>query len=129
MGCWPPRAHHDAAARLTDGMELAGLEPATSWVHPDRFVQPCSVMSTKCLHMLESVRPRGDARRHEETNSCTLGTGGGEGIVLPGRAIQATVTVHRSAGLLTPGPAIAVLGAYATIAMAAALIRVAHTDA
>jgi hypothetical protein len=40
-----------------------------------------------------------------------------------------TVAVHRSAGLLTPGPAIAVLGAYATIAMAAALIRVAHTDA
>jgi ABC-type transport system involved in multi-copper enzyme maturation permease subunit len=48
---------------------------------------------------------------------------------LPGTAIQATVTVHRSAGLLTPGPAIAILGAYATIAMAAALIRVAHTDA
>jgi ABC-2 type transport system permease protein len=48
---------------------------------------------------------------------------------LPGTAAQAAITVHRSAGLLTPGPAIAVLGAYATIAMAAALIRVAHTDA
>jgi ABC-2 type transport system permease protein len=48
---------------------------------------------------------------------------------LPGTAAQAAITVHRSAGLLTPGAAIAVLGAYATIAMAAALIRVAHTDA
>jgi hypothetical protein len=48
---------------------------------------------------------------------------------LPGAAIQATVTIHRSAGLLTPGAAITVLGAYATIAMAPALIRVAHTDA
>ncbi len=35
------------------------------------FIQPCPVMSTKCLHMSESVRPRGDTRRHEETNSCT----------------------------------------------------------
>jgi ABC-2 type transport system permease protein len=48
---------------------------------------------------------------------------------LPGTAVQAAITVHRSAGLLTPNAAIAVLGAYATIAMAAALIRVADTDA
>jgi len=48
---------------------------------------------------------------------------------LPGTAIQAAVTVHRSSGLLTPNAAIAVLGAYAAIALAAALIRVAHTDA
>jgi ABC-2 type transport system permease protein len=48
---------------------------------------------------------------------------------LPGTAVQAAITVHRSAGLLTPSAAIAVLGTYATIAMAAALIRVAHTDA
>ena len=48
---------------------------------------------------------------------------------LPGTAVQAAITVHRSAGLLTPNAAIAVLGAYATIALAAALIRVAHRDA
>ena len=48
---------------------------------------------------------------------------------LPGTAIQAAITVHRSAGLLTPDAAIAVLGAYAAIALAAALIRVAHRDA
>jgi ABC-2 type transport system permease protein len=48
---------------------------------------------------------------------------------LPGTAAQAAVTVHRSAGLLTPDAAIAVLGAYATVALAAALIRVAHRDA
>jgi hypothetical protein len=48
---------------------------------------------------------------------------------LPGTAIQAAVTVHRSSGLLTPNTAIAVLGAYAAIALAAALIRVAHRDA
>ncbi len=35
---------------------------------------------------------------------------------LPGTAVQAAITVHRSAGLLTPNAAIAVLGAYATIA-------------
>ncbi len=34
-----------------------------------------------------------------------------------------------SAGLLTPDAAIAILGAYAAIALAAALIRVAHRDA
>jgi hypothetical protein len=48
---------------------------------------------------------------------------------LPGTAIQAAITVHRSSGLLTPNAAIAVLGAYAAIALAAALIRVAHRDA
>ena len=48
---------------------------------------------------------------------------------LPGTATQAAITVHRSAGLLTPDAAIAVLGAYAAIALAAALIRVAHRDA
>jgi ABC-2 type transport system permease protein len=48
---------------------------------------------------------------------------------LPGTAAQAAITVHRSAGLLTPNAAIAVLGAYAAIALAAALIRVAHRDA
>ncbi|MGO9977154.1 MAG: hypothetical protein ACLP01_30995 [Solirubrobacteraceae bacterium] len=48
---------------------------------------------------------------------------------LPGTAIQAAITVHRSSGLLTPTAAIAVLGAYAALALAAALIRVAHRDA
>jgi ABC-2 type transport system permease protein len=48
---------------------------------------------------------------------------------LPGTAIQAAITVHRSSGLLTPNAAIAVLGAYAAIILAAALIRVAHRDA
>lgn len=48
---------------------------------------------------------------------------------LPGTATQAAITVHRSAGLLTPGAAIAILGAYAAVALAAALIRVAHRDA
>lgn len=48
---------------------------------------------------------------------------------LPGTAIQAAITLHRSGGLLTPNAAIAVLGAYAAIALAAALIRVGHGDA
>ena len=48
---------------------------------------------------------------------------------LPGTAAQAAITVHRSGGLLTPNAAIAALGAYAAIALAAALIRVAHRDA
>ena len=48
---------------------------------------------------------------------------------LPGTAIQAAITVHHSSGLLTPDAAIAVLAAYAAIALAAALIRVAHRDA
>ena len=48
---------------------------------------------------------------------------------LPGTAIQAAITVHHSSGLLTPTAAIALLGAYAAIALAAALIRVGHSDA
>ena len=48
---------------------------------------------------------------------------------LPGTAIQSAVTVHRSAGILAPGTAIAVLGVYAAIALTAALIRAAHRDA
>jgi ABC-2 type transport system permease protein len=48
---------------------------------------------------------------------------------LPGSAIQATITVHRSSGLLTPDAAIAVLGAYAALVLTAALIRVAQSDA
>ena len=48
---------------------------------------------------------------------------------LPGTVIQAAITVHRSAGLLAPSAAIALLGAYAAVALAAALIRVGHGDA
>ncbi len=48
---------------------------------------------------------------------------------MPGTALQATVTVHRSAGLLEPGTAIAVLGVYAAIALGAATLRIAHRDA
>jgi ABC-2 type transport system permease protein len=48
---------------------------------------------------------------------------------LPGTAAQAAITVHRSGGLLTPDAAIVVLGVYAAIALAAALIRVGHSDA
>jgi ABC-2 type transport system permease protein len=48
---------------------------------------------------------------------------------LPGTATQAAITVHRSAGLLTPDAAIAVLAAYAAIALAPAVIRAAHRDA
>jgi ABC-2 type transport system permease protein len=48
---------------------------------------------------------------------------------LPGTAVQAAVTVHRSAGLLKPDAAIAVLAVYAAVALAAALIRVAYRDA
>lgn len=48
---------------------------------------------------------------------------------LPGTALQAAVTVNHSAGLLRPGMAIAVLGAYAAVALMAASIRVAHRDA
>ena len=48
---------------------------------------------------------------------------------LPGTALEAAVTVHRSAGLLRPGTAIVVLGVYAAIALAAASMRVAHRDA
>ncbi len=48
---------------------------------------------------------------------------------LPGTALQAAVTVHRSPGILTPGTAIVVLGVYAATALAAASIRAAHRDA
>jgi ABC-2 type transport system permease protein len=48
---------------------------------------------------------------------------------LPGTALQAAVTVHRSVGILTQGTAIVVLGIYAAIALAAASARAAHRDA
>jgi hypothetical protein len=48
---------------------------------------------------------------------------------LPETAAQAAVTVHRSAGLLRPGAALAVLAVYAVTALAAASIRVTHGDA
>jgi len=48
---------------------------------------------------------------------------------MPGTALQASVTVHRSAGLLKPGTAIVVLGVYAAIALGAATLRVGHRDA
>ena len=47
---------------------------------------------------------------------------------LPGTALEAAVTVHRSAGLLTPRAAIVVLGVYAIGALALASGRVAHGD-
>jgi ABC-2 type transport system permease protein len=48
---------------------------------------------------------------------------------LPGTALEAAVTVHRSAGLLGPGTAIAVLCLYAVVALTAASMRMAHGDA
>jgi hypothetical protein len=48
---------------------------------------------------------------------------------LPGTAIQAAVTVHRSPGILAPGTAILVLAVYAAITLAAASMRAAHRDA
>jgi ABC-2 type transport system permease protein len=48
---------------------------------------------------------------------------------VPGIATQAAVTVHRSAGLLSPGLALAVLGRYAAITMTAASLRASHSDA
>ena len=48
---------------------------------------------------------------------------------LPGTALEAAVTVHRSAGLLRPGTAIIVLGVYAIVALVAASLRVAYRDA
>lgn len=48
---------------------------------------------------------------------------------VPGTALQAAVTVNRSAGLLRPGAAIGILGLYAVVALAAASIRIAHRDA
>ena len=48
---------------------------------------------------------------------------------LPGTALEAAVTVHRSAGLLRPGTAILMLGLYAVVALIASTMRVAHRDA
>ena len=48
---------------------------------------------------------------------------------LPGTAIQAAVTVHRSAGIIAPGTAIVVLAVYAALALGAAAMRAAHGDA
>jgi len=48
---------------------------------------------------------------------------------VPGTALEAAVTVNHSAGLLRPGAAIAVLGVYAAIVLAAASMRIAHRDA
>src|SRR5580658_6791445 len=48
---------------------------------------------------------------------------------VPGTALQAAVTVNHSAGLLRPGTAVVVLGAYAAIALGAASIRMSHRDA
>jgi ABC-2 type transport system permease protein len=48
---------------------------------------------------------------------------------LPGTALQAAVTVHRSVGLLTQGTAVVILGIYAAIALTAAATRAAHRDA
>jgi hypothetical protein len=48
---------------------------------------------------------------------------------LPGTALEAAVTVNHSAGLLMPGAAIAVVGIYAAIFLAAGSVRVARGDA
>src|ERR1700683_2820652 len=48
---------------------------------------------------------------------------------MPGIATQAAVTVHRSAGLLSPGVALAVLGGYAAVALTAASLRTSRSDA
>ncbi|HEY3833964.1 MAG TPA: ABC transporter permease [Acidimicrobiia bacterium] len=48
---------------------------------------------------------------------------------VPGTVFQAAVTVHRSAGLLEPRAAVAVLATYAAIVLAAAAIRIGHRDA
>jgi ABC-type transport system involved in multi-copper enzyme maturation permease subunit len=48
---------------------------------------------------------------------------------LPETATQAVVTVHRSAGLLRPGAALAVLAGYAALALGAASLRIARRDA
>jgi ABC-2 type transport system permease protein len=48
---------------------------------------------------------------------------------LPGTALEASVTVNHSAGLLRPGAAIAVLGLYAAIALSAASLRMGRRDA
>jgi hypothetical protein len=46
-----------------------------------------------------------------------------------GIATQATVAVHRSAGLLSPALALAVLAGYAAIALVAVSLRASHRDA
>jgi len=48
---------------------------------------------------------------------------------LPETATQAVVTVHRSAGLLRPGAAVALLAGYAIVALGAASLRIARRDA
>ena len=48
---------------------------------------------------------------------------------LPETAVQATVTVHRSDGLLTPFTAVGVVAAYAVGIFAIAMLRVASRDA
>jgi ABC-type transport system involved in multi-copper enzyme maturation permease subunit len=48
---------------------------------------------------------------------------------LPETATQAVVTVHRSAGLLRPGAALALLAVYAAVALGAASFRIASRDA
>jgi ABC-2 type transport system permease protein len=48
---------------------------------------------------------------------------------LPGTAIQAAVTVHRSPGILAPGTAIVVLAVYGAITLAVASMRAAYGDA
>jgi ABC-2 type transport system permease protein len=48
---------------------------------------------------------------------------------VPGSALEAAVTVHHSPGLLRPDAAIVVLALYAAIALGAAVLRVAHSDA
>jgi hypothetical protein len=48
---------------------------------------------------------------------------------VPGIAVQAAVTVHRSVGLLRPGTALLALAAYAVIAVTAASVRMAARDA
>jgi hypothetical protein len=48
---------------------------------------------------------------------------------LPETATQAVVSVHRSAGLLRPGAALALLAVYAVVALGAASIRMARRDA
>jgi ABC-type transport system involved in multi-copper enzyme maturation permease subunit len=48
---------------------------------------------------------------------------------LPESATQAVVTVHRSAGLLPTGAALAVLGGYAAVALGLAAVRIGRRDA
>jgi hypothetical protein len=48
---------------------------------------------------------------------------------VPGTALEAAITVNHSAGLLSPGNAVVVLGVYAAIVLIAASMRMAHRDA